>query len=250
MKSVHSRAKRVVERAARVRILRTRTLPRGVDVVADIRRDLPWVQPVLVFDVGANVGESTASYLAAFPAAEVYCFEPVASTFATLESRFASEGRVHCRRLAFGESKASRTISVGADSSLASLSPSSAVPEGAGRSEVVAVNTIDEFAAAEGLDRIGFLKIDTEGHDLSVLEGAKGMLDRQAIDLIEVEAGMNADNQTHVPFELLREHLAEREYLLFGLYDQIPEWTLGKPHLRRTNPVFVSSKAIENYTKP
>jgi hypothetical protein len=36
--------------------------------------------------------------------------------------------------------------------------------------------TLDAFCAAGGVDAIDLLKIDTEGHDLSVLRGASGML--------------------------------------------------------------------------
>jgi hypothetical protein len=47
-----------------------------------------------------------------------------------------------------------------------------------------------------------------------------------------------------VPIEILKRHLEDRAYSLFGIYEQVPEWTLNKPHLRRANAVFVSAQVI------
>ena len=64
------------------------------------------------------------------------------------------------------------------------------------------------------------------------------------MDFVEVEAGMNAGNKRHVSFEALKDYLESRSYLLFGIYGQVHEWPTKKPHLRRTNPVFVSRRMI------
>jgi hypothetical protein len=71
------------------------------------------------------------------------------------------------------------------------------------------------------------------------------MLNEQRIDLVEVEAGMNAGNKRHVPFEALKGYLESKSYLLFGIYHQVREWPTNEPHLRRTNPVFISRRMIE-----
>jgi hypothetical protein len=62
---------------------------------------------------------------------------------------------------------------------------------------------------------------------------------------VEVEAGMNASNKRHVPFETLKDYLELRSYLLFGIYEQVHEWPTKEPHLRRTNSVFISRRMIE-----
>ena len=41
--------------------------------------------------------------------------------------------------------------------------------------------------ASRGIETIDFLKIDTEGHDLHVLRGAAGLLERKAIGVIQFE---------------------------------------------------------------
>lgn len=53
---------------------------------------------------------------------------------------------------------------------------------------------------------------------------------------------MHPGNARHVPFEALRDQLAHHGYVLFGFYDQTPEWPTGAPHLRRADPVFLSPR--------
>ena len=50
----------------------------------------------------------------------------------------------------------------------------------------VKTDTIDNFCEENGIDFIDILKIDTEGSEIKVLEGAKSMLDKTNIILIEV----------------------------------------------------------------
>lgn len=69
------------------------------------------------------------------------------------------------------------------------------------------------------------------------------MLTDQRIDLVEVEAGMNASDHRHISFEFLKEFLVSHRYYLFGIYEQVEEWSTGEPHLRRANLVFISYAA-------
>ena len=116
--------------------------------------------------------------------------------------------------------------------------------------ESVDVVTLDEFCQTKGIDQINYLKIDTEGGDLEVLKGALNMLTGQKVDLLELEAGMNPGNKKHVRFETLKEFLESHGYFLFGIYEQVDEWPTKEPQLRRTNPVFISSRLIELNRKP
>ena len=83
---------------------------------------------------------------------------------------------------------------------------------------------------------------------MQVLIGAREMLERQAIDLIDVEVGMHPRNLRHVPFEEIKAFLQQRSYFVFGLYQQVSEWTEKKPQLRRVNAVFISETVITAYT--
>jgi hypothetical protein len=72
------------------------------------------------------------------------------------------------------------------------------------------------------------------------------MLREQRIDMVQVEAGMYSGNTRHVPFEIFKQYLEQRQYFVFGIYEQMHEWTEHAPHLRRTNPVFISRHLLES----
>jgi hypothetical protein len=95
-----------------------------------------------------------------------------------------------------------------------------------------------------GLDHIDFLKIDTEGHDLEVLHGFLPRLGQ--VDFVEVEAGMNPYNTTHVPFDRLAGFLREAGFHLAHIFQQKMEWKRGgQPVLRRCNPLFVNRRLAD-----
>jgi FkbM family methyltransferase len=62
---------------------------------------------------------------------------------------------------------------------------SMAVPWTVGQTMDVPVVQLDDFVGPE--ERVAFLKIDTQGHEVQVLKGAKRMLAARTIDLIHVE---------------------------------------------------------------
>jgi hypothetical protein len=53
--------------------------------------------------------------------------------------------------------------------------------------ERVPATTLDEYAAAAGIDHIHMLKVDAEGHDLAVLRGSSGLLERRAVSVAQFE---------------------------------------------------------------
>jgi FkbM family methyltransferase len=132
-------------------------------------------EPVVV-DVGANLGAYARLVLDRFPSATVYCFEPVAATFAGLEAALGTEPRARLHRVALGDEDRTATMysSGVAGDNLASLHPS----RSAGRAkEAVQVRRLEAEAAEIGIERIDLLKVDAEGHDLFVLRGAGTLLD-------------------------------------------------------------------------
>jgi hypothetical protein len=51
----------------------------------------------------------------------------------------------------------------------------------------VKIISLDVYVKENGLEKICLLKIDTEGHELEVLKGARGCLESGKIDLIHIE---------------------------------------------------------------
>jgi len=194
----------------------------------EIKELLPEFEAVTVFDVGANIGMSTAELGAVYPEATVYAFEPIASTFALLQARFGDSPRVKPFQLAMGDVPGSATMSVGPKSLTSKIIET-------GEGETVTVVRGDDFCEEHGIQQINYLKIDAEGYDLKVCSGFRTMLKENRIDFVQVEAGLNPTNRVHVPLEAFKEYLEPLGYALFRIYDQA-----GRPFARRCNPLFMS----------
>ena len=64
-----------------------RYMPRGIDWVWDLRRLCVGGGAPMVFDIGANEGQTTVQVLRHFPNATVHAFEPVRNTFNILQQK-------------------------------------------------------------------------------------------------------------------------------------------------------------------
>jgi len=224
-----------------------RAPPRGTDLTYDFRHALPHQPFHIIFDVGANIGQSASWFLRDYAEACIWCFEPSAQLYAGLKNRYANNPRVTCEHCAIGSSGGEATLIQTANSSMFHLSGNATVlPPGvtAIGSEGVRVMTLDDYCSRCGIDHVDFLKIDTEGHDLEVLRGAIGMLASNRVACVQCECSMNPENKFHCAFEDIKDLLENFNYRLFGIYEQTQEVFESTPNLRRVDAVYISSDVI------
>ena len=80
------------------------------------------------------------------------------------------------------------------------------------RQATVQATSLDDYCREHGIENIDYLKIDVEGAELDVLHGARGLLQREAVSLIQFEAlaplhsGPPADMAQGDVFTFLRGH--------------------------------------------
>lgn len=168
---------------------------RVLDLVAARARTTP---PV-VFDVGANTGEYATAVLERLgERARLYCFEPSRHAFERLADAVA--GRAEVLNFALGERNGSAELHFDvAGSPIASLFPRRMDHLGVAMDdrETVEVRRLDDFCRDNGIERIDLLKLDVEGNELNVLQGAGTLLEDGAIDVIQFEfGGSNVDSRT------------------------------------------------------
>jgi FkbM family methyltransferase len=215
-----------------------RYVPQGVDLYLDLLKLGELHRPKVIFDVGANQGQTALKLVKWFPEAAVHCFEPVASTRAKLAANTRHYRQIHIHPEALAAETGKAEIRLLDDDSKNTLDLH-ASDAGLGKGvEQIALDRLDNVMDRLGIERIHLLKIDTEGHDLEVLKGASKALAEERIDFVQVEAGMNPFNDRHVPFEDFYSYLKSYNYLCFGFYDQHLEWS-GERRLRFANPAFV-----------
>jgi hypothetical protein len=65
-----------------------------------------------------------------------------------------------------------------------------------------------------------------------------------------VEAGISQGNTTQVPFATLKEFLQQYDYHLFGIYEQVNEWTENRACLPRADLVLAASNILDANRPP
>jgi hypothetical protein len=107
----------------------------------------------------------------------------------------------------------------------------------------VSMIRLDDFCHKNGILHIDFMKIDTEGYDLTVLQGCGEFI--KNIDLIQCEAGANRYNKFHVSYVDIFEFMSSNGFHLFRIFDQTFEWGAGgRPVLRRFDPLFINDRLV------
>jgi FkbM family methyltransferase len=159
-------------------------------------------RPLCIFDVGANHGqflEMLVEGLGATPKV-IHAFEPGAAAFRELSRRHGSRDDLRLNQLALGGKNGKVTLHYDHEGSgLASfynrrLEHFNVAFE---KSEVVDVETLDNYRANHGIGEIDLLKLDVEGSELEVLEGGLESFRTGRVDLATFEfGGCNIDSRT------------------------------------------------------
>ena len=139
-------------------------------------------------DVGANKGEWT-SYIIADKGHTTYkchLFEPGANAFAQLKNTFSNNQNVELNNVAVSNTPGilefyEEENAGGMSSAVKGWSAESIEPV------QVPCTTIDQEIVVKNLEAVDFIKIDVEGFDLKVMEGAVKSLKAQLIGLIQFE---------------------------------------------------------------
>jgi FkbM family methyltransferase len=150
---------------------------------------------LVMFDVGANVGDWTLSALREASTRrmekrlEIHAFEPVPATFRVLQDRIGRSPMAQAVR-AVASAMSSRTgtaeMHVGGETAgTNSLHPDGMNPDGA-RVRIDTITALD-YCSGNGVGTVHVLKCDTEGHDLDVLVGAKRLFDDERIVICQFE---------------------------------------------------------------
>lgn len=169
--------------------------PLGQDPFSDMRRFIGAGYSPLIFDVGANVGQTIELCATHFETPVIHAFEPGNEPFGTLTQRYAHRRDIRLNNFALGrESGQHRYFENTESSAMNSLhAPGPECYAGSTRycdvkaERDVQIRTLDEYCAEHAIGRIDILKSDTQGHELEVLEGAAAMLRQGAIGMVFVE---------------------------------------------------------------
>lgn len=199
---------------------KSRGMSYGSDLFLDLER-LGFPQDGVIFDVGAHRGETAFLLKERYPSARVFSFEPVSANFEHLMRRVAGLEGVRCFHTALGGSDGRALIHLGSDSQTHRIEGR---PDGTGGEvgvEEIDLTTLDAVVASERIERISLLKIDAEGYETRIIDGARATLESRLVDWVFVEATLDPSDTIHTPLATLQAQLGGHDLRLVAVYDQV-----------------------------
>ena len=195
----------------------------GGDPFADLQHLARERERPVIFDVGANRGQTIQKLREWFERPIIHAFEPGPEPFAALTQRFVADRDLRLNNIALGaRAGSSPYYESAAGSEMNSLLEPR--PEGWGGGSVkgqrqVAVSTLDDYCREQKVERIDILKTDTQGYDFEVIRGGSGMIARRAVQLIYMEILFSDMYRGQGRLDEIYGYLADHGFLLVSFYE-------------------------------
>lgn len=181
---------------------------------------------VVIYDVGANKGQTTKKYRSLFPSSKIYSFEPFPETAEILREKLKDDSDVHVVQKAVSDKNDTEDFFVnGLDATNSLLSrPKDArryFPKKGETLDVITVDTvtIDSLRSEIELGRIDVLKFDIQGGELKALHGAKETLSEGGLSVIYTEIMFVPHYEKGPLFHEVWSYLSKYGFSLFDIYN-------------------------------
>ncbi|WP_237752586.1 FkbM family methyltransferase [Mycolicibacterium aromaticivorans] len=171
----------------------------GHDLLARTVQMLQYHEVNVVVDVGANDGAFAASIREVGYAGRIISFEPVSTPFSALSKRAAHDSKWDVYRCVIGANKGRATINIAGNAALSSsVLPMLDAHIAAGPdTRYIGTETVDQDCLDSILPRIGvsaddrtFVKLDVQGYEAEVLDGASDLLAGSGIIGLQLELSL------------------------------------------------------------
>lgn len=203
-------------------------------IIKFLIKELYKIKNPIIFDVGANIGQSIERFSSLFKSEEfkIYSFEPTPKLFQILKNKYDLKKNIKLFQLALDDKiTKSKFFSYEYDAinSLIQTDENSKFH----KSRQIALNNsdcsnftneievqttkIDNIVDEQNIDKIDVLKIDTQGNEDRVLEGSKKLLNSNKINLIELELILGFGYQRQMSFFDIEKVLSPYGYRLIGI---------------------------------
>ena len=203
----------------------------------------------VVFDIGANKGQSIKLFQKWFPKSKIYSFEPNPKLFSQLKNKYLNNKQIKLFEVALSNKNGEKQFNENlfdSSSTLETINPHSKYLQKKSRilgvsqenlitsSYPVRIKKLSDVIKELNLKTVDFIKIDVEGHELNCLKGLFDGLNAE-VKCIQIEAQsndlyMNNDNKSEL-FDLMKKNGFDKSEKIkhgFGDFSDIIFWKTKK----------------------
>lgn len=168
-------------------------IPAEVDYSAstiylDLKRLFVNKENPVIFDIGANTGQTLEAFKYNFPDSSIYSFEPGPETYFELKRSHDKKSNVHLENMAVASTSGQRDFLENKSPEMSSFLEYNQDDWG-GYRRTIKVNavSVDDYCIKNNIKKIDLLKVDTQGYELEVFKGAIKMMKQNNIQLLYFE---------------------------------------------------------------
>lgn len=176
----------------------------------------------VIIDIGANVGLMTLQFAQLVPEGKVYSFEPTHYALNRLKKNLDLNPNLSPRITVINSFVSENTTSSPNIIAFSSWKVNGErnnndhpVHLGTPKStEGVPSITLDDFCSSENMEKIDFIKIDTDGHEYEVFKGAQNAISKYK-PIIIFEIGLYVMDEKNISFSYYFDYFTNLGYSLF-----------------------------------
>jgi len=190
----------------------------------------------VIFDVGANAGQSIVRYKRLFPNSIIHSFEPLENEYNNLLLKYKNDNSVIINNFALGEkiekkdfyisvirtnSSFQKTKSKAAEFYLENFMKTNKIDpktEYVTKIKKVEVQTLDSYCERNNINTVDILKIDTPGHEDKVIAGCTNLLSvKTGINIIETDIIFDKVFERSISFFDIEQYIIKNNFKMIAL---------------------------------
>jgi FkbM family methyltransferase len=175
----------------------------------------------IIFDVGANEGQSIKRFKSIFPKSIIHSFEPIKECYEKI-IKIYDKKNIFINNYALGNKDCEKFFYINKNTTTSSFFKINNKYKELVNSDRInmsvktKIRTIDGYVALNKIRKIDILKIDTQGYELNILKGAKKSL-LNKIKFIELELTLADYYKKKVNFYEIDKILSENNFILYDM---------------------------------
>ena len=188
----------------------------------------------VIFDVGANKGQSIERFKKIFPKSKIHCFEPLEKEFLILKKNYSADSNIILNNFALGEKVEKKEFFETVKSENSSFNKLKLNTEWLkirskqfnisqekfifeNKPKMIQILKLDDYCLKNAINFIDILKLDTSGFEYKVLIGSKKMIEENKISSIETEFMFDDVYETKSSFYEFEKEIISNNFRIYAI---------------------------------